>query len=400
MRYSRYLAVVRQNVRCCSFTDFRDALWQFGSRRGIAVRSSGDCGSRSIHRTSVCRGSWPVELQSCGFTLVELLVVIAIIGILIALLLPAVQAAREASRRMSCQNNLKQLGLALHGHATAWGKFPGLGKTPQTSFSVHAMILPYLEGQSLHKNIDLEEPLMLGGEGSGTVNPVQANAAQTVVSVFLCPSDNADPRFSDFLNFASSGATSGGTNYMICGGSGTETYYDLRYPSDGTFWRNSSVRFGDIQDGTSHTMVFSESLLGNGCDMNGPAPEDPRRQMASMCNQHSLNSGEPGLSGVVNPNVESIVAGATYWRGCRGATWIWGRQQVNTFSAYMPPNTSVPDMAARGMGFFAARSNHPGGVNAVFADGSVRFINESIPLEIWRASSTRASGEIISGEQL
>ena len=396
MHYSRCFAVARRADCRWSSDDFR---WQVESHMARKLSSSGDCCERLVQPAVVPCRRRPVTRGTCGFTLVELLVVIAIIGILIALLLPAVQAAREASRRMSCQNNLKQLGLALQGHATAWGSFPaGIGKTPQTSFSAHAMILPYLEGQTLHKMIDLEEPLMLGGGGSATVNPVQANAARTVVSVFLCPSDNAEPRFSEFLNFSAPDETSGGTNYMVCGGSGTETYYDLRYPSDGAFWQESSVRFRDIQDGTSHTMVFSESLLGNSCDINGPTPEDPKRYMANMCNQHSLSSEGPGLSGIVNPDVESIVAGATYWRGCRGATWIWGRQQVNTFSAYMPPNTSVPDMAARGIGFFAARSNHPGGVNAVFADGSVRFINETIPLEIWRASSTRASGEIISGE--
>lgn len=340
--------------------------------------------------------------QACGrgdkhrdaFTLVEVLVVIAIIGILLALLLPAVQAVREASRRAGCANHLKQLGLALHNHASARRKFPGLGSQPRTSFSVHAKILPYLQEESLSDLIDFGKPLMRGGGGSGSVNPVQADAAQTVVSVFLCPSDSGNPSFSSLLHFPEGDGLSAGTNYVVCGGSGTDTNYDLRFPSDGTFWNDSVVRFRDLRDGTSCTIMMSESLLGSDCDTYGPEPGDPKRQMASMCNQFSLNSEGPGLVGVSNPDLEDLVAGASFWRGIRGAAWIWGREPVTTFSAYMPPNTPVPDMHAKGTGFFSARSNHPGGVNVLFADGGVHFISDTILLDAWRALSTRAGGEV------
>jgi len=344
------------------------------------------------------RTVWPAcrrgEKHRDAFTLVELLVVIAIIGILLALLLPAVQAAREAARRAGCTNHLKQLGLALHNRASTRGNFPGLGSQPHTSFSVHARILPYLEEKSLSDSIDFGQPLMLGGGNSVCVNPVQASAAQMVVSVFLCPSDSGSPRFSSLLYFPGGGGLSAGTNYVVCGGSGTDTNYDLRFPSDGMFWNDSAVRFKSLTDGTSCTIMMSESLLGSDCDTYGPEPRDPKRQMASMCNQFSLNPSSPGLVGVTNPDLQNLLASANCWRGVRGATWIWGRESTTTFSAYMRPNTPVPDMYAKGTGFFSARSNHPRGVNVLFADGSVRFITDTIPLDAWRSLSTRAGGEV------
>jgi len=334
------------------------------------------------------------EKHRDAFTLVELLVVIAIMGILLALLLPAVQAVRESARRGGCSSHLKQLGLALQNHANSCGDFPGLGSQPQTSFSVHARVLPYLERKSLSDSIDFEQPLMLGGGASVCVNPVQASAAQTVVPMFLCPSDSGSPRFSSLLVFPGGSGLSAGTNYVVCGGSGTDTNYDLRFPSDGMFWNDSAVGFEHLIDGTSCTIMMSESLLGSDCDTYGPEPRDPKRQMASMCNQFSLNPSGPGLVGVSNPDLEDLVSGASFWRGVRGAAWIWGRESVTTFSAYMPPNTSVPDMYAKGTGFFSARSSHPGGLNVLFADAGVRFINDDISLDAWRALSTREGGEL------
>jgi prepilin-type N-terminal cleavage/methylation domain-containing protein/prepilin-type processing-associated H-X9-DG protein len=333
-----------------------------------------------------------------GFTLVEALVVIAILGILISLLLPAVQAARESARRLQCANHLKQLGLGLHHYVSAQGSFPGLGATPQTNFSVQARILPYLELPALGRAMDFRQPLMLGGGGSAQVNPVQAVAAQTVVPILLCPSDGNHPEFPGFLFFAPPGGASAGTNYVVCGGSGTGTYYDLRYPSDGMFWSKSGIRFKDLSDGASRTLMMSESLLGTNSETNGPQPDDPKRQMASMCSQFSLNPNGPGLVGVNNPDLERLVATATYWRGCRGGAWIWGRECITTFSAYMTPNPRIPDMSARGTGFFAARSNHPGGLNALLADGSVHFIGDSVQRDLWRALSTRAGGDPASPE--
>ena len=334
-----------------------------------------------------------------GFTLVELLVVLAIIGILIAMLLPAVQAAREAARRISCCNNVKQLGLAMHSYVDAHGALPGHGPQPNVSFSIHARLLLYLEEGNLHEQIHFDQQLMLGGGSSNYVNPVQAEATTKVVSSFLCPSDSGSPHFSNSLTFSVDGSQSAGTSYAICTGSGTDTNYDLRYPTDGLIWNQSSVSFKDITDGLSHTAFMAEQLLALDQTTNGSEPSDPKRQVANMCPNFSLNTGEAGLQGVVNPNLENIVAGATEWSGLRGAAWIWGRPAITTYSTYMPPNTSVPDMLAKGIGFFAARSAHPGGLNVAFADGSVRFVGDSISLEAWRATATRAGGEVVGSEE-
>jgi len=360
------------------------------------MRRSGQEGKdcRVKHPRDRGRGAFGSRPPQHGFTLAELLVVIAIIGILIALLLPAVQAAREAARRVQCQNNLKQLGLALHHYAGMHDCFPGLGKTPTVSFSILARILPHVEQQALHDLIDFNQPLMAGSGGGASVQSTQSNAARTSVAMFLCPSDGGKSRFSGAMPFTEGEPLSGGTNYVSCGGSGRETHYDLRYPSDGMFWGDSAVRFSDISDGASCTILMSESLRGSDYDTIGPAPQEPDRQMASMCGQLSLNPDAPGLAGVRNPDLASIVSTATYWRGIRGGAWIWGREPITTFTAYMPPNTPLPDMHARGMGFFAARSHHPGGVNALCADGSVHFITETILLDAWRALSTRGGGEI------
>ena len=332
--------------------------------------------------------------RCAGFTLVELLVVIAIIGILIALLLPAVQAAREAARRMSCTNNLKQLGLALHNYESSHRCFPGQGATPEMGFSVQAKLLPFMEQENLQKLIDFKQPLMMGGCQNMYVNPAQLPAARTVVPLLLCPSETKAPLFTGY--HVQPGDVTAGTNYMVCSGSGTGTNYDLRFPTDGCFWFNSAVGFRDLRDGTSNTLVMSESLLGLGRDQTGDhTPRDPKRQMAKMSKFFVANTSGPGLSGIVNPDLAALVAQAGCWDGSRGSVWIYGREPKTTFNAYMPPNTPVPDMAAHGMGFFAARSNHPGGVNALFADGSVHFVSEDIALETWRALSTREGGEVV-----
>ncbi len=202
-----------------------------------------------------------------AFTLVELLVVIAIIGVLVGLLLPAVQSAREASRRMQGQNNLKQLGLALHNHESAFKRFPA-GAIHQKwdqqptwtdghwGWGVFANLLPFIEQTSLHGNLQLDMPL-LGAPPTFPVNPEHVDLVDQTIPMYLCPSDLGtvlDERYRPI-------------NYTACLGSGlagpdTKTGSDR--DADGVFYVNSDLRPADILDGLSNTLAMSETILGPG----------------------------------------------------------------------------------------------------------------------------------------
>lgn len=328
-----------------------------------------------------------------GFTLVELLVVIAIIGILISLLLPAVQAAREAARRASCTNNLKQLGLALHNYHSVHNTFPGLGPDSNTSFSVQAKLLPFVEQKNLQDLIDFDQPLYTGSSSNVSLNPTQATAARTVVSLFRCPSDGWESVYEE-----TAGEALAGGNYVACGGSGVNTSYDVRYPTDGLFYYGSACGFRHMTDGSSNTVVFAETLLGLRSNLSGafPGGREGQRLMGSLSGVRP-NSGTAGLTGIANPDLAAQATACTTWKGNRAYGWIVGKAFTTTFSTYLPPNSAVPDMYAHGIGFYAARSNHPGGVNVAMGDGSVRFVSDQIKLETWRALGT-CSGNEIPGE--
>ncbi len=320
-------------------------------------RAAGASGRRGFHRRS-------------AFSLIELLVVLAILGVLTALLLPAVQSAREAARRMQCANHLRQMTLALHGYHAQCTTFPGLGASTLASFSVQARLLPFVEQESLQNLIDFSQPLYVGNSHLQTLNAA-----------------------ADDLHAVSAQETLAGGNYVVCGGSGEGTAYDLRFPTDGLFFYGSALGFRDIADGSSHTVVFAESLLGARSNVASPEtpPSGNDRWMGYL--GASPNSGSPGLAGVVNPDLASRAASVSRWYGNRCFGWIVGKPYASTFSTYLRPNDPTPDMHSMGIGFFAARSGHPGGVHAAMADGSVHFIADEISLEAWRAFGTRSGGE-------
>jgi prepilin-type N-terminal cleavage/methylation domain-containing protein/prepilin-type processing-associated H-X9-DG protein len=304
-----------------------------------------------------------------AFTLIELLVVIAIIAVLIGLLLPAVQKVREAANRMSCENNLKQLGLALHNYHDSFNRFPP-GRDPWPApFAPHAHLLPFLEQENLQHLIDFTM--------STTTGP-NLIASETVVKTFLCPSETGTGRVPN--------SQYAGTNYVANVGSGTVNYGDY-VTGDGIFLLNKPIGFRDILDGTSTTVAFSENLLGNGAiDLTGPAPDDPRRQVlklpsGTITTPDACSSGDGGI-----------------WSGQRGDRWINGGYQSTLYNHYYLPNVVNWDCnnAANTYGLTAARSQHAGGVNVLLCDGSVRFVGNQVTLEVWRAVATRAGYEVVN----
>ena len=325
-----------------------------------------------------------------GFTLIELLVVIAIIAVLVSMLLPAVQQAREAARRSSCQNNLRQLGLALHNYESTYSVLPGLGTPSQYNFSVQAKLLPYVEQGGLSGLIDFDVPLLTGSGPGQVINPVQARAANTVVPLFLCPSDGGPAQYSG--GYA-------GLNYMVSSGSGTKTYYDARFPTDGIAWYGSGVRLRDFTDGTSTTVVMAETIRGSGTSATGPMPKDRTRYMASVGSLWSPISTAPGGVGsgmaVQDPDFVPIIPTVTSWSGDRGRGWIRGLETYTMVNGYLPPNSLIPDVTAHGRLWSGPRSWHSGGAQMVMGDGSVRFVGENVDLVTFRALFTLAGREII-----
>jgi prepilin-type N-terminal cleavage/methylation domain-containing protein len=334
-----------------------------------------------------------------AFTLIELLVVIAIIAVLIALLLPAVQAAREAARRIQSTNNLKQLGLALHNYESTNGCFPGTGGQSSSGFSVQARLLPYMEGANLLNSMNFSIPVITINTSGGfatVFSPQQTTAAATLVQAFLCPSDAQNPFYPLYYN----NTATAGTAYVANVGSGTGTFYDSRFPTDGVFWDNSATTFAAITDGSSGTLFMSQCLLGLGQDSTGPFPIQPFRQEVNISGNVLPANTAPGGFGPAfsNPDLASLAASASAWRGDRGVAWILGTESIVYFNAYQTPNSKVPDVFGHGIGWLAARGPHPGGVLALLGDGSVRFVKDSINLVTWRALSTRAGSEVISSD--
>jgi len=343
--------------------------------------------------------------------LVELLVVIAIIGILISVLLPAVQAAREAARRMQCTNNLKQCGLALHNYHSTHNVFPGIG-TGNFCFSVQAKLLPYAEQAALHDLIDFKLPLITGVAGAMVLNPVQSDAATKRIPMFRCPSDGEQDTFVGALHASDPTLLTGG-NYMVCIGGGPSQSYALhssqRSRHKGLFYFNSQTGFRDMTDGSSNTLAMAETLLGDQQTTSGATPGNARRQVGLTT---ALTAGGPGSTAVGFPELAeitggfnqpdwvSIVSACISWQGDMASTWIVGRSRFTSFNAFVPPN-SYPDLVPSGggqsqLGLHFTRSNHTGGINALLGDGSVQFISNSIAVTMYQAMAAVSSGEVVS----
>lgn len=325
-----------------------------------------------------------------GFTLVELLVVIAIIGVLVGLLLPAVQAAREAARRMSCSNNLKQIGLATHNYESSLQSLPAAwaltGDSSGDGWSIHARLLPYLEQSNLASDIDYA-----AGYNNATVS-INGGGIQRLASMrvptYLCPSE-----VNDRLRLKDGNPYHYPLNYGCNEGRFFVYNPANRDIGDGAFAPGRYLKFRDCVDGLSNTLAFAEVKAYNPYFRNaalGPgqtAPAAPA-DVCSLGGDFKSNSGHTewvdgrvhqiGVTTTFPPNTEVVcnVGGQAY-------DVDWTNQQEGK-------STTEPTYAV-----VTSRSYHPGGVQVVMMDGSTRFISETLDRGIWQALSTRNGREVV-----
>ena len=333
-----------------------------------------------------------------GFTLIELLVVIAIIAVLIALLLPAVQAAREAARRAQCVNNLKQIGLGMHNYHSSQDRFPlgsacsGFGATvgcaSWNGHSAQALMLGYMEQTQIYNAINFSHTSVdcCGNVGTN----VNSTALYTKLNFYLCPSD----------------ANAGNVNlssYHGSTGTNSQSYAGI---TTGVFSFSSTYGLRDITDGSSNTIAFGEVLVG-----------DTSNVATKRSNGVVNASGVVGYADVENSGLlwqtdlnSCLAAYLTAAPGTNllnsvGQFWSVGGEAL--FNTIVPPTSQQYKFgfckaggggAAEGGQYVNASSNHSGGSNFLFADGSVKFIKSSISIPTYWSIGTRANGEVVSSD--
>jgi prepilin-type N-terminal cleavage/methylation domain-containing protein/prepilin-type processing-associated H-X9-DG protein len=339
------------------------------------------------------------SIRRRGFTLIELLVVIAIIGVLIALLLPAVQAAREAARRSQCVNNLKQIGLALHNYESANGSLPPAGEVysneyPQygwtpgpQNFAMKVRILPFMEQQNAYNTVNFAVSAIWGVGNASVVDGYEINRTirHTKITSYVCPSDANEPGTDDPQLPATSYHENMGLNRYNNGWRSVGIAYYQGH--DGGLQQTRT--FASISDGLSNTAAFSEFVKGKG--------------LMTTDGLHLTYS--VGVTVIPNGTPD-----ADYKLGllCQASTvrsWdfkgeVWTMHDGGRGGGYnhiQPPNRKACDAAGYDVNI-GASSYHPGGVNVLLMDGSVKFAKSGIAARTWHALGSINGGELIPGD--
>ena len=344
-----------------------------------------------------------------AFTLIELLVVIAIIGVLIALLLPAVQAAREAARRSQCTNNLKQIGVAIHNYHSSTNAMPPGGSLGYWSLGgydgwsclgANSMLLPYLEQNQVYNAINFN----WASAERAPASVINSTGCNTVLNSFICPSDGDAGRPIWINNYF---ASMGPSSYSTGPNNGT------RQEIAGMFPYGGSYSFANVTDGLSTTIAYSESLVSSARTRPQPGKSTGNVSGTSpgIHNLYDIRQVAGNAYQLYQQQMQictTAFLGGAIGNG-PGSRWSTGAKGYSLFSTIVPPNGggSIKWSACR-VGccaqaqhahFVNAMSNHPGGVNALFGDGSVKFVKQTIQPLIWWSLGSRDGGEVIDASQ-